>query len=721
MRLRQMVRLAKKELRAFSDLSKTSGGRNALVARTRELLGLEELERLVRLHADQTVATRSDLIATRELMQVGLDERRDEMKATRSDLTTIHTLLTTDLDGLAAEARVLRDDTEATRDALIGTQELLQAGLEMVDRRYREQELCALVEPVTEWIRNENISEPLLMSVVLATRNRSALLRRAIESVQAQVYQHWELVVVDDGSTDGTAELLAELAAEDRRIVPLSQSHRGVGAARNAGLSAARGEYVCYLDDDNVMRPLWLKAVAWAVDRQPDIELLYGARLADTDVPGERNPTGLPFLHFETFDRARLEVGNFIDLGVFAHQRNLTEAIFDESLEALSDWDLLLRMTAERTPLPLPVVASLYTTNAPDRISRSGRVAASEAAVRSKLLRDRPLRVLAYNSLFPLVPETYIAEEMRALTDNGAVLAWCTDRWSPSPVRVAEPTYTDLGTAVTDFEPDVLVLFWATFADERLDVLTHLGRPFAVRVHSFDFDPATVERVRAHPLCVGIWAYPHHARLIEGAHELVPLLSERDGFPAPASERTIVLSASAALPKKDWPTLVAAFAELSRAGVDCRIVVGTTYLHEDEPQVIRQLILDSGASIMLSVDVPHDQVIALLGRTAVVVYSKVPGGPFGMPRSIIEGMYAGASVIMPDRPESPLTGGPDCRIYRRSEDIVRHVTEVLAGGPAVEAERRANRQFVECHFADPALGTTFTAELTKALARWRVG
>ncbi len=54
---------------------------------------------------DQTVATRSDLIATRELMQVGLDERRDETKATRSDLNTIHTLLTTDIVGLAADAR----------------------------------------------------------------------------------------------------------------------------------------------------------------------------------------------------------------------------------------------------------------------------------------------------------------------------------------------------------------------------------------------------------------------------------------------------------------------------------------------------------------------------------------------------------------------------------------------------------------------------------------
>jgi hypothetical protein len=124
---------------------------------------------------------------------------------------------------------------------------------------------------------------------------------------------------------------------------------------------------------------------------------------------------------------------------------------------------------------------------------------------------------------------------------------------------------------------------------------------------------------------------------------------------------------------------------------------------------------------MLSVDVPHDQVLDLLGRTAVVVYSKLPGGPFGMPRSIIEGMYAGTSVIMPDRPESQWTGGPQCRVYRSAPDIVNHVTQILAGGPTVEAERRANREFVERRFADPALGTAFTAELHRALARWRAG
>jgi hypothetical protein len=147
--------------------------------------------------------------------------------------------------------------------------------------------------------------------------------------------------------------------------------------------------------------------------------------------------------------------------------------------------------------------------------------------------------------------------------------------------------------------------------------------------------------------------------------------------------------------------------------------VGLTDGHEDEPQVIRDLITQTEAPIMLSVDVPHDQVIALLDRTAVVVYTKMPGGELGMPRSIIEGMYAEASVIMPDRPESVLTGGPDCRTYRRSEDIVRHVTEILAAGPAVEAERQANRQFAERHFADPALAASFADEFRKAWTIWQ--
>ncbi len=712
MRLRRVVRLAGSELQRLRQASKESGGRNAIVARARFLLGIGRLESRV------------------EGLQAVFE---DDIGHLRSEVQPV-------VGDLRAGFEDLRLQVQAGNDARIGAEAFSQAGFDRLDHRLDDvterfeqlnQRLDQLnqrlavssrasqVEQVTAWVRQVALASEPLISVVLATRNRATLLARAIESVQAQEYSNWELIVIDDESTDGTAELLRRVATEDRRINLISQGRLGVGAARNAGLSVARGELVCYLDDDNCMQPLWLKAVAWAADLSPGLEVLYGARIMDVERLSGQEISGFPFLQLEPFNRSRLENGNFIDLGVLAHRRDLPEASFDETLDALGDWDLVLRLTAERTPTVLPVVAVHYNTAAPHRISRSGRFEVSERRIHEKLARDRPLRVLAFNALFPLVPETYIADEMRALTDNGAVLAWCTDKWSPSPVRVAERVYLDLQQALSEFRPDVLVIHWAVFAQEQLELLTRVGVPFALRVHSFDFDPDVVAQVRDHPLCLGVWAYPHHARRVDGVRPLVSLLTERHAFPDPSEERSIVLSASAALPKKDWATLVGAFAELARNGADCRIVVGLTDRHEDEPEVIRNLIAQAKAPIMLSVDVPHDQVIAMLARTAAVVYTKRPGGEFGMPRSIIEGMYAGASVIMPDRPEAVLTGGPDCRTYRRPEDIVRHVTEILEGGPAVEAERRANRRFAEVHFADPDLAAAFAAEFRKAWAVWQ--
>jgi len=692
MRLGQAVRLAVQEIRALRAAAGVSGGRDALIARARHDLDLDEVD--------------AGRVAQLESRLSALEGGRLEPRLAALEVAAPH------VDVLDAHLR-------GTAEALRALEAATQVRLAEIDRRREQADLAARIDAVTTWIRSAEPTGTTRITVVLATHSRCDLLSRAVESVRAQEYPHWELVIIDDGSTDDTPTLLKRIAGEDERIVPLSQPHRGVGASRNAGLSAATGDIICYLDDDNTMEPLWLKAVAWAFGHRPGLQLLYGARVMDVDSAEEPARDTLPILQFEPFDRRRLEAANFVDLGVIAHLRAIPEARFDESLAALGDWDLLLRLTAEHQPLPLPVVASIYTISAPNRISRTGHPARAGAAVLARLTPSRPLRVLAYNSLFPLVPETYIKDEMKALTDNGAVLAWCTDRWSPSPVTVTEPVYTDLDVAVGTFEPDVLVLYWSTFATGRLDGLTRVGKPFALRVHSFDFDLDAIARVRAHPLCIGTWAYPHHARRIEGAHDLVPLLTSASEFPAPTAERPIVLTACAGVPKKDWPTLVAAFAELARKGVDCRIVVGITDQYEREPDRVRQLIQDSGAPVKLSMDVPHDQVVALLARTAVVVYTKQAGVPFGMPRSIVEGMYTGTSVILPAEPEAVLVAGPNCRTYAHPRDIVRHVTEILAGGPHIEAERQFNRQFAQSKFADPALAALFASQLARALAQWR--
>jgi len=89
-----------------------------------------------------------------------------------------------------------------------------------------------------------------VISVIIATRNRLGYLREAVASVQSQSFTEWELIVVDDCSQDGTWDWLESL--DDERIRALRmQQHRERSAARNAGLRAARGEYVLFLDDDD--------------------------------------------------------------------------------------------------------------------------------------------------------------------------------------------------------------------------------------------------------------------------------------------------------------------------------------------------------------------------------------------------------------------------------------------------------------------------------------
>ena len=159
----------------------------------------------------------------------------------------------------------------------------------LVDRR-RPLAAAVQVAVVTRWLAAAPVESTTLISVVMPTRNRRPYLERAIASVLAQRHVALELVVVDDGSTDGTAELLA--AIDDLRVRVLRTAGVGTAAARNLALDAARGEIVAYLDDDNLMDPGWLRAVAWAFARWPDTELLYGARIIEDASALNSTPSG---------------------------------------------------------------------------------------------------------------------------------------------------------------------------------------------------------------------------------------------------------------------------------------------------------------------------------------------------------------------------------------------------------------------------------------------
>ncbi len=105
------------------------------------------------------------------------------------------------------------------------------------------------------------------VSVVLPVYNAAATVARAIESIQAQTWRDWELIAVDDGSTDRTREILEKCAQADARIRVIAQAHGGVTQAANAGLSAAQGELIARMDADDVSHPERLAEQVALLDR----------------------------------------------------------------------------------------------------------------------------------------------------------------------------------------------------------------------------------------------------------------------------------------------------------------------------------------------------------------------------------------------------------------------------------------------------------------------
>jgi glycosyltransferase involved in cell wall biosynthesis len=103
-----------------------------------------------------------------------------------------------------------------------------------------------------------SLSDHPLISVVIPTYNRVLLLQKAIASILAQTYNNWELIVVDDGSTDGTSQLIRSMT--DARISVLELPHSGhIGCLRNTGVRAGKGEWVAFLDSDDVWMPYKLE------------------------------------------------------------------------------------------------------------------------------------------------------------------------------------------------------------------------------------------------------------------------------------------------------------------------------------------------------------------------------------------------------------------------------------------------------------------------------
>ena len=198
---------------------------------------------------------------------------------------------------------------------------------------------------------NNTPSQPLV-SVILPVYNGAALLGRALDSVLHQTFAAWEVVAVDDGSTDGSYEALQRWAARDCRVraIRLAENN-GVGAARNVAIQNARGPLISYLDQDDEYYSDYLASAAQFRDKAG--VLVFGYDFVYEDGPAGSRPA--------SWDPRRVQEHLFVrniaaPLGV-AHRRELWQKVggFNEAwCEEDSDlWRRLARAGAEFAFLPL--------------------------------------------------------------------------------------------------------------------------------------------------------------------------------------------------------------------------------------------------------------------------------------------------------------------------------------------------------------------------------
>ncbi|MEM7066397.1 MAG: glycosyltransferase [Cyanobacteria bacterium P01_B01_bin.77] len=203
-----------------------------------------------------------------------------------------------------------------------------------------------------------SIKTPLI-SVVIPAYNCQTTIKNTLMSVFEQTYSTLEIIVIDDGSTDATLDILKTL--DDDRLTVLTQANAGVSASRNCGIRHASGEFVALLDSDDLWLPNKLADQLEALQNESQAAVAY-SWTDYIDEAGEFVRKGY-YCHFQGKVHRQLLLGSFLESGSNPLiRRRALEAVggFDESLRTCEDWDLWIRLSLYYSFVVVPMVHVKY-------------------------------------------------------------------------------------------------------------------------------------------------------------------------------------------------------------------------------------------------------------------------------------------------------------------------------------------------------------------------
>lgn len=201
--------------------------------------------------------------------------------------------------------------------------------------------------------------ETNLVSAIVPAYNAELFLAQAVESILAQTYRNFEIILVDDGSTDKTEPIARQFKDAVRYVY---QTNKGLAAARNTGIRHAKSEIIALLDADDLWDPKFLEVMTGLLKQHPDAAGVYcGFQYIDR----QGNIVGKPSLRVvppELFYRTQIIQGNWLSACSVLFRKPIAEEVglFDESLRALEDQDMWIRLSANHPFVGLPVSLVKY-------------------------------------------------------------------------------------------------------------------------------------------------------------------------------------------------------------------------------------------------------------------------------------------------------------------------------------------------------------------------
>ena len=189
------------------------------------------------------------------------------------------------------------------------------------------------------------------VSVIIPTYNRAYLIDRAIQSVLNQSYQDFEMIIVDDGSTDDTKEVVTEFQEQDKRIRYIRhEKNKGGSAARNTGIKSAEGDYVAFLDDDDEWLPAKIeKQVVKFQDSLDEVGVIYSGFFYVSDKTGKVISESVPTLRGNVY--ANLLSGCILGSPTPLIRKTCFQkaGLYDDRLPSCQDWDMWIRLSKHYT------------------------------------------------------------------------------------------------------------------------------------------------------------------------------------------------------------------------------------------------------------------------------------------------------------------------------------------------------------------------------------